>query len=69
MGFSCINNFLTHCIVDGKFRNVLEERGMHFCKEVEMVGLPNKMDLFSIVYVAKPAEAMAMAEAVADAII
>src|SRR5919107_1711281 len=69
MGFSGVNNFPTHCIVDGHFRNVLEETGMGFIKEVEMVRLATKMDLFSIVYVAKPEEARMMAEAGADAII
>ena len=69
MGFSGVNNFPTHCIVDGHFRNVLEETGMPFSKEVEMVEIASKMDLFSIVYVAKPEEAAAMAEAGADAII
>lgn len=69
MGFSGVNNFPTHCIVDGHFRQVLEETGMSFKKEVEMVALARKMDLFSIVYVAAPDEAKAMAEAGADAII
>jgi len=69
MGFSGVNNFPTHCIVDGHFRNVLEETGMSFDKEVEMIRLATKMDLFSIVYVAKPEEAKQMAEAGADAII
>ena len=69
MGFSGVNNFPTHCIVDGQFRQVLEETGMSFQKEVEMVALAHRMDLFSIVYVAKPEEARAMAEAGADAII
>jgi predicted TIM-barrel enzyme len=69
MGFSGVNNFPTHCIVDGHFRQVLEETGMGFDKEVEMVRLAAKMDLFSIVYVAKAEEAMQMAEAGADAII
>ena len=69
MGFSGVNNFPTHCIVDGHFRQVLEETGMSVKKEFEMVRLARKMDLFSIVYVAKPDEARAMAEAGADAII
>lgn len=69
MGFSGVNNFPTHCIVDGHFRQVLEETGMSFRKEVEMVALARRMDLFSIVYVAEPDEAKAMAEAGADAII
>ncbi|HBF01867.1 MAG: phosphoenolpyruvate hydrolase family protein [Limisphaerales bacterium] len=69
MGFSGVNNFPTHCIVDGQFRQVLEETGMSFQKEVEMVSIARKMDLFSIVYVATASEAVAMAEAGADAII
>ncbi len=69
MGFSGINNFPTHSIVDGHFRQVLEETGMGFEKEVEMVRIANKMDLFSIVYVASPEDARQMAEAGADAVI
>jgi predicted TIM-barrel enzyme len=69
MGFSGVNNFPTHCIVDGHFRQVLEETGMSFEKEVEMIGLARKMDLFTIVYVAQPEEGAAMAKAGADAII
>ena len=69
MGFSGVNNFPTHCIVDGLFRQVLEETGMSVKKEFEMVRLARKMDLFTIVYVATAAEAKAMAEAGADSII
>jgi predicted TIM-barrel enzyme len=69
MGFSGVNNFPTHCIVDGHFRQVLEETGMSFKLEVEMIRIARKMDLFSVVYVAEPEEAQAMAEAGADAII
>src|SRR5438876_7125560 len=69
MGFSGVNNFPTHTIVDGQFRQVLEETGMSVKKEFEMVALARKMDLFSIVYVATPEESKAMAEAGADAII
>lgn len=69
MGFSGVNNFPTHAIVDGKFRQILEETGMSFQHEVEMVALARQMDLFSIVYVATPKEAESMAKAGADAII
>lgn len=69
MGFSGVNNFPTHSIVDGHFRQVLEETGMGFAKEVEMIRLATMMDLFSIVYVATPEEARQMAEVGADAII
>jgi predicted TIM-barrel enzyme len=69
MGFSGVNNFPTHCIIDGHFRQVLEETGMSVQHEFEMVRLARKMDLFTVVYVATPDEARAMAEAGADAII
>lgn len=69
MGFSGINNFPTHAIVDGNFRQILEETGMSFQHEVDMVALARQMDLFSIVYVGKPSEAEAMARAGADAVI
>jgi predicted TIM-barrel enzyme len=69
MGFSGVNNFPTHCIVDGMFRQILEETGMSVKKEFDMVALARRMDLFSIVYVATPEESKAMAEAGADAII
>ncbi|WP_437222143.1 phosphoenolpyruvate hydrolase family protein [Planctomicrobium sp. SH661] len=69
MGFSGVNNFPTHSIVDGEFRQVLEETGMSFRKEVEMTALARRMDLFSIVYVGTPNEARAMADAGADVIV
>src|ERR1043166_6162003 len=69
MGFSGVNNFPTHCIVDGQFRQVLEETGMSVRQEFEMVALARKMDLFIIVYVSTGDEAKAMAQAGADAII
>jgi predicted TIM-barrel enzyme len=69
MGFSGVNNFPTHTIVDGHFRQVLEETGMSVKKEYEMVALARRMDLFSVVYVGSPAEAAEMAKAGADAII
>lgn len=69
MGFSGVNNFPTHTIVDGHFRQVLEETGMSVKKEYEMVALARRMDLFSIVYVGSPEEAAEMAKAGADAII
>jgi predicted TIM-barrel enzyme len=69
MGFSGVNNFPTHTIVDGHFRGVLEETGMSVEKEFEMIGLARRMEMFSIVYVGSPEEAKRMAENGADAII
>ncbi len=69
MGFSGVNNFPTHCIIDGQFRQILEETGMSFQKEVEMIDLARRMDLFTIVYVGTPDEARAMAQVGADVVI
>ena len=69
MGFSGINNFPTHMIVDGMHRQMLEETGMGVQKEIDCVALARKMDMFSIVYVVTPGDAKAMAEAGADVII
>ena len=64
-----MNNFPTHTIVDGQFRGVLEETGMGVQKEIDMIALAHRMDLFTIVYVATADEAKAMADVGADAII
>tara|TARA_B100001146_G_scaffold222759_1_gene235790 strand:+ start:202 stop:1110 length:909 start_codon:yes stop_codon:yes gene_type:complete len=69
LGFDGINNFPTVGVIDGKFRTTLEETGMGFYKEVEMVGIANDMDLFTIVYVFDPSESIEMAKAGADVII
>jgi len=69
MGFSGVNNFPTHTIIDGHFRGVLEETGMSVKKEYEMVALARRMDLFSVVYVGSAEEAVEMAKAGADSII
>ena len=71
LGFSGVNNFPTHSIVDGLFRQVLEETGMSVQHEIDMVALARKegIDLFSIVYVATPEESRSMAIAGADVII
>jgi predicted TIM-barrel enzyme len=69
MGFSGVNNFPTHTIIDGQFRDILEETGMSVKKEFEMVALARRMEMFSIVYVGSPEEAVEMAKSGADAII
>jgi len=69
VGFDGVNNFPTVGVIDGNFRLTLEETGMGFYKEVEMIGIAHEMDLFTIVYVFNPDEAKQMAEASADVII
>ena len=68
-GFSGINNFPTVGIIDGSFRQGLEETGMGFDKEVQMIRWCQDLDFFTIVYCFTPQEAAAMAEAGSDCII
>ncbi len=69
MGFSGVNNFPTVGLIDGRFRQELEETGLGFYREVEMIRTAHKLDLFTVVYTCTPEEARQMAEAGADAII
>lgn len=69
MGFSGVNNFPTIGLIDGRFRQELEETGLGFYREVEMIRTAHELDLFTIVYTCTPEEARQMAEAGADAII
>ena len=69
LGFDGINNFPTVGVIDGQFRRTLEETGMGFYKEVEMIQTAHQMDLFTMVYVFNPDESEAMAKAGADVVI
>jgi predicted TIM-barrel enzyme len=69
MGFSGVNNFPTVGLFDGSIRQELEETGLGFYREVEMIRIAHEMDLFTITYTCSPEEARMMAEAGADAII
>jgi predicted TIM-barrel enzyme len=68
-GFSGVQNFPTVGLCDGLFRQNLEETGMGFGLEVEMIRKAHEMDLFTTPYVFTVEEAMAMAEAGADVIV
>jgi predicted TIM-barrel enzyme len=68
-GFSGVQNFPTVGLIDGAFRQNLEETEMGFDKEVEMVRLAREMDLLTCPYVFTEAEAAAMAKAGADVLI
>jgi len=69
MGFSGVQNFPTVGLMDGVFRANLEETGMSYALEVEMIRTARKMDLFTCPYAFNPDEARAMAEAGADVIV
>ena len=50
-GFSGIVNFPTLALIDGKFREALEEEGTSFEKEIEAIKLANYFDLFTVAFV------------------
>ncbi|MGH7086499.1 MAG: phosphoenolpyruvate hydrolase family protein, partial [Acetobacteraceae bacterium] len=63
LGFSGVQNFPTVGLIDGTFRAGLEETGMPYAMEVELVRLARSKDLLTTPYVFTPAEARAMTEA------
>lgn len=69
MGFSGVQNFPTVGLFDGNFRANLEETGMGFGLEVEMIGLAAERDLLTCPYVFDTDSATAMTEAGADVIV
>ena len=69
MGFAGVQNFPTVGLIDGVFRQNLEETGMGFRKEVDMVGMAREMDLLTTPYVFTPEEAVAMTEVGADVLV
>ncbi|MBA2225889.1 MAG: phosphoenolpyruvate hydrolase family protein [Thermogemmata sp.] len=69
IGFAGVQNFPTVGLFDGTFRQGLEETGMGFAKEVEMIALAHDLDLLTCPYVFTIEEAEAMARAGADILI
>jgi predicted TIM-barrel enzyme len=68
-GFSGVQNFPTVGLIDGIFRQNLEETGMSYAQEVEMIRLAHEKDLLTTPYVFDPQQAEAMARAGADIIV
>lgn len=69
LGFSGVQNFPTVGIIDGTFRQSLEETGINYATEVEMIGEAHAIDLLTTPYVFSAEEAVAMTEAGADFIV
>ena len=69
MGFSGVQNFPTVGLIDGVFRANLEETGMGFGHEVDMVRAARAKDLLTTPYVFDADQAAAMAEAGADILV
>lgn len=69
IGFSGVQNFPTVGLIDGNFRANLEETGMSYGLEVDMIAKAHAKDLLTTPYVFNPDEATAMAKAGADIIV
>jgi predicted TIM-barrel enzyme len=69
MGCTGVQNYPTVCLFEGVIRANLEETGLGFDKEVDMVATARSLDLLTVAYVASEPEARAMAEAGADILV
>jgi predicted TIM-barrel enzyme len=69
IGFSGVQNFPTVGLIDGMMRAGLEETGMGYGLEVDMIRLAHGLDMLTAPYVFDPDEATAMAEAGADVLV
>ena len=68
-GFSGVQNFPTVGLIDGVFRQNLEETGMSYAQEVELIRLAHEKNLFTTPYVFDPQQAETMAQAGADIVV
>ncbi|KAA5607558.1 phosphoenolpyruvate hydrolase family protein [Roseospira marina] len=69
LGFSGIQNFPTVGLIDGVFRSNLEETGMGYGLEVDVIAAAHKLDLLTTPYVFSEEDAIAMTRAGADIIV
>ena len=69
MGFSGIQNFPTVGLIDGTLRANLEETGISYSQEIDLIKLANSKDMLTTPYVFNADEAAAMAKAGADIIV
>jgi predicted TIM-barrel enzyme len=69
LGFSGVQNFPTVGLIDGVFRANLEETGMGYALEVDMIRAAHRLDLLTTPYVFSEDEAAEMARAGADIVV
>jgi len=69
LGFAGVQNFPTVGLIDGTFRQNLEETGMSFGLEIDMIGMAAERDLLTTPYVFSADEAAAMARVGADILV
>lgn len=67
-GFAGINNFPTIGLIDGQFREALEEEGITFDAEVKAIRIAHELDLFTLAFVFDQEQAEKMINAGADVI-
>ena len=68
-GFDGVQNFPTVGVIDGNFRQILEETGMSFNLEIEMIRLAHELDMLTCPYAFDEAQATALTEAGADIVV
>jgi predicted TIM-barrel enzyme len=68
-GFAGVQNFPTVGLIDGTFRANLEETGMGYALEVEMIAVAHRLGLLTAPYVFAPDQAEAMVQAGADLVV
>jgi predicted TIM-barrel enzyme len=68
-GFAGVQNFPTVGLIDGTFRSNLEETGMSYGLEVDMIRKARELGLLTTPYTFNPDDAVAMAEAGADVLV
>ena len=68
-GFDGVQNFPTVGVIDGNFRQILEETGMSFDLEIEMIRLAHELDMLTCPYAFDEAQATALTEAGADIVV
>ena len=69
LGFAGIQNFPTVGLIDGIFRANLEETGMGFGLEIELIAAARQLDMLTTPYAFDPQQAAALTEAGADIIV
>jgi predicted TIM-barrel enzyme len=69
MGFDGVQNFPTVGLIDGQFRQILEETGMSIQLEVEMIAAAHGLDLLTCPYVFDAATAVEFTRAGADVVV
>jgi predicted TIM-barrel enzyme len=69
LGFSGVQNFPTVGIIDGNFRVMLEETGIQYAQEIDMIRQAHEVDLLTTPYVFSAEEAVEMTKAGADLIV